>query len=86
MSSLLIFLPLLYACADFTVISRDTAKNISVFEVDGSLARQYTENLCFLSKLFLDHKTLRHPVYLFLFYVLTERAKEGKIMHEMYMS
>lgn len=58
-------------------IYRDTVRNISVFEVDGSLSRQYAENVCFLSKLFLDHKTLRHSVYLFLFYIVTERTKEG---------
>lgn len=56
---------------------RDVSKGVSVFEVDGALSRQYAENLCFLSKLFLDHKTLRHPVYLFLFYIVTEQTKEG---------
>lgn len=30
-----------------------------MFEVDGTHCRVYCENLCFLSKLFLDHKTLR---------------------------
>ena len=30
-----------------------------MFEVDGTYFRVYCENLCFLSKLFLDHKTLR---------------------------
>eukprot|EP00920_Eleutheroschizon_duboscqi_P042683 GHVT01101753.1.p1 GENE.GHVT01101753.1~~GHVT01101753.1.p1 ORF type:complete len:533 (+),score=94.19 GHVT01101753.1:559-2157(+) len=47
-------------------------RDIAMFEVDGNYSRQYCENLCYLSKLFLDHKTLRHPVNLFLFYVLTE--------------
>ncbi|XP_026192223.1 putative MYST-like histone acetyltransferase 1 [Cyclospora cayetanensis] len=32
---------------------------VSMFEVDGTHCRVYCENLCFLSKLFLDHKTLR---------------------------
>ncbi|EUD65456.1 histone acetyltransferase [Plasmodium inui San Antonio 1] len=47
-------------------------ENISIFEIDGTYFRIYCENLCFLSKLFLDHKTLKHRVNLFLFYVITE--------------
>ncbi|KAF8817862.1 histone lysine acetyltransferase MYST-A, partial [Cardiosporidium cionae] len=47
-------------------------ENIAMFEIDGNHCRVYCENLCYLSKLFLDHKTLRHPVNLFLFYVMTE--------------
>lgn len=58
-------------------IYRDVDRGIAVFEVDGSSAKTYSENLCFLSKLFLDHKTLRHPVYLFLFYVLGEIHDDG---------
>ncbi|KAL8425477.1 hypothetical protein Efla_002598 [Eimeria flavescens] len=50
---------------------------VSMFEVDGMDCRVYCENLCFLSKLFLDHKTLRHPVNLFLFYVMTEYDSKG---------
>ncbi|OEH74918.1 putative histone acetyltransferase [Cyclospora cayetanensis] len=52
---------------------------LSMFEVDGKTARVYSvggspspENLCFLAKLFLDHKTLQFDVEPFLFYVLTE--------------
>ncbi|GAB66461.1 histone acetyltransferase, partial [Plasmodium cynomolgi strain B] len=41
--------------------------NISIFEIDGNYFRIYCENLCFLSKLFLDHKTLKHRVNLFYF-------------------
>lgn len=52
-------------------------KGIAMFEVDGNHCRVYCENLCFLSKLFLDHKTLRHPVNLFLFYVMTEIDEKG---------
>ncbi|KEP64143.1 UNVERIFIED_CONTAM: histone lysine acetyltransferase MYST-A [Hammondia hammondi] len=52
-------------------------KDIAMFEVDGNHCRVYCENLCFLSKLFLDHKTLRHPVSLFLFYVMTEIDDKG---------
>ncbi|PHJ17642.1 histone lysine acetyltransferase myst-b [Cystoisospora suis] len=51
--------------------------NLSVFEVDGSMARVYSENLCFLAKLFLDHKTLQYDVEPFLFYVLTEVDSTG---------
>eukprot|EP01069_Polyplicarium_translucidae_P003407 Polyplicarium_translucidae@DN2300_c0_g1_i1.p2 len=58
-------------------IYRDTEREIAVFEVDGSLARVYAENLCYVSKLFLDHKTLKHPVHLFLFYALTEITEYG---------
>ncbi|KEP60573.1 UNVERIFIED_CONTAM: histone lysine acetyltransferase MYST-B [Hammondia hammondi] len=50
---------------------------LSVFEVDGSVARVYSENLCFLAKLFLDHKTLQYDVEPFLFYVLTEVDRTG---------
>ncbi|KAF8820669.1 histone lysine acetyltransferase MYST-B [Cardiosporidium cionae] len=50
---------------------------LSVFEVDGQCARVYTENLCFLSKLFLDHKTLQYEVKPFLFYILTESDHQG---------
>lgn len=49
----------------------------SIFEIDGNHFRIYCENLCFLSKLFLDHKTLKHRVNLFLFYVITELDDYG---------
>ncbi|CDI73846.1 histone acetyltransferase, putative [Eimeria praecox] len=51
--------------------------HLSMFEVDGKAARVYSENLCFLAKLFLDHKTLQFDVEPFLFYVLTEVDAEG---------
>jgi histone acetyltransferase MYST1 len=50
---------------------------LSVFEVDGKKAKTYCQNLCLLSKLFLDHKTLYYDVDPFLFYVLTERDEAG---------
>jgi hypothetical protein len=37
----------------------------------------YYQNLCLLSKLFLDHKTLYYVVDRFLFYVLCERDSSG---------
>ncbi|GIL75455.1 hypothetical protein Vretifemale_5236 [Volvox reticuliferus] len=50
-----------------------TKPPISVFEVDGKKAK----NLCLLSKLFLDHKTLYYDVDPFLFYVMCERDQHG---------
>jgi histone acetyltransferase MYST1 len=47
-------------------------KSISMFEVDGADHKIYCQNLCLLSKLFLDHKTLYYDVDPFMFYVLCE--------------
>ncbi len=49
---------------------------VSVFEVDGKKAKVYCQNLCLLSKLFLDHKTLYYDVDPFLFYVLCEKDEQ----------
>ena len=46
--------------------------NVSMFEVDGKKERLFCQNLCYLAKMFLDHKTLYYDVDLFLFYVLCE--------------
>lgn len=54
-----------------------TNPQISVFEVDGKKAKVYCQNLCLLSKLFLDHKTLYYDVDPFLFYVLCEVDRDG---------
>jgi histone acetyltransferase MYST1 len=54
-----------------------TSPPISVFEVDGKKAKVYCQNLCLLSKLFLDHKTLYYDVDPFLFYVMCERDEAG---------
>ncbi|GAB4822189.1 hypothetical protein N2152v2_009235 [Parachlorella kessleri] len=51
--------------------------NISFFEVDGRKAKSYCQNLCFLAKLFLDHKTLYYDVDLFLFYIMCECDERG---------
>lgn len=48
------------------------SKGISVFEVDGTIQKQYCQTLCLLAKMFLDHKTLYYDVEPFLFYILTE--------------
>jgi histone acetyltransferase MYST1 len=46
---------------------------MSVFEVDGFFERVYCENLCYLSKLFLDHKRFdRFDVSNFYFYIIGE--------------
>ena len=37
----------------------------------------YCQNLCYLAKLFLDHKTLYYDVDFFLFYVLCECDERG---------
>ena len=41
-------------------------------QVDGKKEKNFSQNLCYLAKLFLDHKTLYYDVDLFLFYVLCE--------------
>jgi hypothetical protein len=41
-------------------------------QIDGRKEKQFCQNLCYLAKLFLDHKTLYYDVDLFLFYVLCE--------------
>lgn len=54
--------------------------NISVFEVDGNgdyNQRVYAENLSYIAKLFLDHKTLYFDVTPFYFYVITEYDDQG---------
>jgi histone acetyltransferase MYST1 len=50
---------------------------ISMFEVDGRKAKTYCQNLCYLAKLFLDHKTLMSDVDPFLFYVMCECDERG---------
>jgi histone acetyltransferase HTATIP len=50
---------------------------VSFFEVDGRRQRTWCRNLCLLSKMFLDHKTLYYDVDPFLFYVMTTRDDKG---------
>lgn len=50
---------------------------ISFFEIDGRKQKTWCRNLCLLSKLFLDHKTLYYDVDPFLFYCMTERDEKG---------
>jgi len=51
--------------------------SLSMFEIDGKEHKIYCQNLCLLSKLFLDHKTLYYDVDPFLFYVLCEMDSNG---------
>ncbi|KAI0261497.1 hypothetical protein BC834DRAFT_465974 [Gloeopeniophorella convolvens] len=51
--------------------------NVSIFEVDGRRNKIYCQNLCLLSKMFLDHKSLFYDVEPFLFYVMTEFDDTG---------
>jgi len=51
--------------------------NLSMFEVYGFEERLYCQNLCYIAKLFLDHKTLYFDVDPFLFYVLCEVDERG---------
>lgn len=51
--------------------------NISFFEIDGRRQRTWCRNLCLLSKLFLDHKTLYYDVDPFLFYCMATRDEHG---------
>ncbi|KAJ3214306.1 Histone acetyltransferase [Dinochytrium kinnereticum] len=51
--------------------------HISFFEIDGRKQRRYCRNLCMLSKLFLDHKTLYYDVDPFLFYIMTKTDDIG---------
>ena len=51
--------------------------HVSFFEIDGRRQRTWCRNLCLLSKLFLDHKTLYYDVDPFLFYCMTTRDEYG---------
>lgn len=51
--------------------------NVSFFEIDGRRQRTWCRNLCLLSKLFLDHKTLYYDVDPFLFYCMCTRDEHG---------
>lgn len=58
-------------------IYRDEEARISFWEVDGNKSRFYAQNLCYLAKMFLDHKALFYDVTPFLFYVLCEFDEQG---------
>ena len=50
---------------------------LSFFELDGRKQRHYCRNLCLISKLFLDHKTLYYEVDPFLYYIMTRNDERG---------
>mmetsp|Transcript_103220 Transcript_103220/g.296370 ORF Transcript_103220/g.296370 Transcript_103220/m.296370 type:complete len:390 (-) Transcript_103220:764-1933(-) len=50
---------------------------LAMFEVDGAESKEYCQNLCYMAKLFLDHKTLYYDVDPFLFYVMCEYDERG---------
>ncbi|KAJ3240307.1 Histone acetyltransferase [Chytriomyces hyalinus] len=52
--------------------------DLSFFEIDGRKQKHYCRNLCLLSKLFLDHKTLYYDVDPFMFYILTKNDDVGQ--------
>jgi histone acetyltransferase MYST1 len=52
-------------------------EGLTMYEIDGRTNKIYCQNLCLLSKLFLDHKTLYYDVDPFLFYVLCETDEFG---------
>ncbi|KAI9312704.1 acyl-CoA N-acyltransferase [Dichotomocladium elegans] len=52
-------------------------EEVSFFEIDGRKQKTWCRNLCLLSKLFLDHKTLYYDVDPFLFYCMTVRDEYG---------
>ncbi|KAI3384767.1 hypothetical protein SNEBB_007004 [Seison nebaliae] len=51
--------------------------DLSFFEIDGRMNRIYAQNLCLLSKMFLDHKTLHYDTDPFLFYILCHYDDRG---------
>jgi len=51
--------------------------NVCMFEVDGRKEKIYCQNVCYLAKLFLDHKTLYYDVDLFLFYIMCVVDERG---------
>ncbi|KAJ7593427.1 acyl-CoA N-acyltransferase [Mycena floridula] len=62
-------------CPPGDEIYRDMS--VSIYEVDGRKNKIYCQNLCLLSKMFLDHKSLFYDVEPFLFYVMTEVDSGG---------
>jgi hypothetical protein len=53
------------------------ADGIGMWEVDGAREKQYCQNLAYIAKMFLDHKTLKFDVDPFHFFVMTERSATG---------
>lgn len=51
--------------------------DLSFFELDGYVQKNYCRNLSLISKLFLDHKSLYYDIDVFMFYVLCRRDENG---------
>ncbi|KAF9605185.1 hypothetical protein IFM89_014298 [Coptis chinensis] len=66
----------LYFC-EFCLNFMKRKEQLQRHMVDGKKNKVYGQNLCYLAKLFLDHKTLYYDVDLFLFYVLCECDERG---------
>ena len=58
-------------------IYRDREDQLSMFEFDAKQQKVYTENLCYIAKLFLDHKNIMNEIEAFYFYVLCEHREDG---------
>jgi len=52
-------------------------EKVSMFEFDAKQQKVYTENLCYIARLFLDHKNLTCEIDAFYFYILCERKANG---------
>ncbi|WVZ66764.1 hypothetical protein U9M48_015945 [Paspalum notatum var. saurae] len=68
--------PKLFFC-EFCLNFMKRKEQLQRHMVDGKKNKVYGQNLCYLAKLFLDHKTLYYDVDLFLFYVLCECDDRG---------
>ncbi|KAJ2847350.1 K(lysine) acetyltransferase [Coemansia brasiliensis] len=54
--------------------------SVALYEVDGKAHTLYCQNLCLLSKLFLDQKTIYYDIGSFLFYVLlTKQPRQQQL-------
>lgn len=51
--------------------------DLSFFELDGYIQKNYCRNLALFSKLFLDHKSLYYDIDVFMFYVLCRKDEYG---------
>eukprot|EP01083_Nonionella_stella_P035085 95849_1 len=62
-----------------TEIYRSNEQNITIsaFEVDGAKEEVYCQNVSYLGKFFLDHKTLELDTTAFFFYIVTEVSESG---------
>ena len=63
--------------SDLLAAGLEQPSALTIWEVDGTKAQLYSQCLCLLAKLFLDHKTLCYDVEPFLFYVLCEILDDG---------